>query len=679
MEKAADRVIFMAEMKYPELFKPLKIGTLELKNRIVMSPMDTKHQEPYMIWGDDTIAYYEERAKGGAGLIVTYACPALDRVEESPLLMSPFDKPEECRRQMKKLVAACHKYDCKLFIQLWSGFGRIAFPLGMNNFVAPSEGPNLWDPEIQHRALTTEEIRRIIRSHIDAAEVCKECGADGVNIVAAYGGYMGDQFSTSLFNHRTDEYGGDINGRARITVETIEGIKKRCGSDFPVTCRFTTRHHMPAIHHGQVPGTPYKEIGRDVPESIELGKIFEKAGCDAFLIGNGCYDALFWQYSPMYLPEGEWLDDVRPFTAQMDVPVICPGRILRPEMANEAIRNGTIDAVALGRALLADPQWPNKAFRGEADDIRPCIGCNNGCIGRVMSAQPLMCAVNPDIFNERNQELIPAAVPKNVAVIGAGIGGMEAARILKMRGHNVTIYEKSNEAGGLFLAASAPDFKQGDRRLIKWYLKKMGDLGIEIKYGQDMSAEDVKSLGAEEVIVATGTSPKMLPIPGIENANVIFAEDFLRGRKTAGRKVVILGGGWVGCEVALWLSEDPNTDVSIVEMTRGIMTGGNIQPPAMNLAYMEEVLNFRSNVHILLRTQATSFSAEGVNVTTKRAGDSFLPCDTVILCVGLAPNRSIYDQLKESMGDHVHLIGDADSPGIIMTAVQQANEVARKI
>ncbi len=669
----------MAELKYPELFKPLKIGSLELKNRIVMSPMDTKHQEPYMIWGDDTIAYYEERAKGGAGLIVTYACPALDKVEESPLLQSPFDRPEECRRQMKKLVAACHKYGCKLFIQLWSGFGRIAFPLGMNNYVAPSEGPNLWDPEIQHRAMTTEEVRRIIKAHIDAAEVCKECGADGVNIVAAYGGYMGDQFSTALFNHRTDEYGGDINGRARITVETIEGIKERCGRDFPVTCRFTTRHHMPAIHHGQVPGEPYREIGRDVPESIELGKIFEKAGCDAFLIGNGCYDALFWQYSPMYLPEGEWLDDVRPFTAQMNVPVICPGRILRPEMANEAIRNGTIDAVALGRALLADPQWPNKAYKGDAEDIRPCIGCNNGCIGRVMSAQPLMCAVNPDIFRERSQELLPAAAPKKVAVIGAGIGGMEAARVLKLRGHDVTIYEKSSEAGGLFLAASAPDFKQGDRRLIQWYLKQMKDLGIEIKYQCEMSAEAIKSLGAEEVIVATGTSPKMLPIPGIESANAVFAEDLLRGRKKAGRKVVVLGGGWVGCEVALWLSEDKGTDVTIVEMTKGIMTGGDIQPPAMNLAYMEEVLNFRENVHILLRSKAASFTADGVQVTTKRVGDRFIPCDTVVLSVGLTPNRALFDALKESMGDHVHLIGDADSPGIIMTAVQQANDVARAI
>ena len=661
--------------KYPHLFEPIQIGTKTVRNRVFMPPISTNLANKGYVT-DELVQHYGARARGGVGLIVSEVVTVEPTYIYLPGDMSIHD--DSFIPGWEKLCAEVHKYDTRILAQLFHP-AYMAFPIpGTPQLIAPSHvGP--YYAKSAPRPVTKEELKVLVRQFGEAARRVQQAGGDGVEIHAAHAHGLLGGFLSPLYNKRCDEYGGDINGRARITVETIEGIKERCGRDFPVTCRFTTRHHMPAIHHGQVPGEPYREIGRDVPESIELGKIFEKAGCDAFLIGNGCYDALFWQYSPMYLPEGEWLDDVRPFTAQMNVPVICPGRILRPEMANEAIRNGTIDAVALGRALLADPQWPNKAYKGDAEDIRPCIGCNNGCIGRVMSAQPLMCAVNPDIFRERSQELLPAAAPKKVAVIGAGIGGMEAARVLKLRGHDVTIYEKSSEAGGLFLAASAPDFKQGDRRLIQWYLKQMKDLGIEIKYQCEMSAEAIKSLGAEEVIVATGTSPKMLPIPGIESANAVFAEDLLRGRKKAGRKVVVLGGGWVGCEVALWLSEDKGTDVTIVEMTKGIMTGGDIQPPAMNLAYMEEVLNFRENVHILLRSKAASFTADGVQVTTKRVGDRFIPCDTVVLSVGLTPNRALFDALKESMGDHVHLIGDADSPGIIMTAVQQANDVARAI
>lgn len=669
----------MTELKYPELFQPFKIGNLEIKNRIVMTPMDTKHDAPNDAFNDDTIAYYEERAKGGTGLIVTNCCQATDGVEVSLALPSPFAYPENCRKQLKKLADACHKYDSKIFVQLWNNFGRIAFPIGTEAFVAPSEGPNLWDPEITHRELTMEEVKRIIQANVEAALLCKESGVDGINIVGAYGGYMGDQFATATFNHRKDQYGGDIHGRARVVTEMIQGMKQLCGEDFPVTVRFSTRHHMTGVHHGQIPGEPYQEFGRDVDESIELAKIYVDAGCDAFLIGNGCYDAMFWQYSPMYIPEGAWLDDVRPLTKEVSVPVICPGRILQPEMANEAIKDGTVTAVALGRALLADPQWANKAKNGNVDDIRPCIGCNNGCIGRVMSALPLMCAVNADVLCERNQTLIPTEKPKKIAIIGAGIGGMEVARIAKLRGHDVTIYEKGDKLGGIFVAASAPDFKYGDARLITWYEKQMKDLDIDIKFNSPMTSKSVMDLGADEVVVATGTFPKMPPIPGIDNANTIFAEDILSGKKKAGQKVVVLGAGLIGCESALMLSQDKNVDVTVVEIARYIMTGGDVQPPAANLAYMEEVLGARENVHLLLRTMATSFEKNCVNVTTKRVGESSVENDTVVIAVGLCSDKKIYEELKESFGDHVHLIGDAEAPGTILTAVRSAAKIGKTL
>jgi 2-enoate reductase len=484
----------MENLKYPELFKPFDIGSCHVKNRVVMTAMDTKHETENYIWSDETIGYYIERAKGGVGLIHTYACYCDSHVENGPAVDSPFADPARCREQLTKLADGVHKYGCKLFVQLWSGFGRIAFPMAMEgDLVSASDCANLWDPESRCRALTKDEIHRIVKAHIEAAKLCQECGADGVNIVAAYGGYLGDQMCMELFNRRTDEYGGSLENRARMDTEIISGIKAACGADFPVTCRFSIRNHMKSIGHGHMPEEPYTEVGRDTAESIALAKLFVAAGADGFLIGEGSYDAMYWQYPPMYQKEGLWLDDVKPFAREIHVPIMCPGRILMPDMANAAIADGTLTAAALGRALLADPQWPEKAREGRDEDIRPCIGCNNGCMARVMSGLPIMCAVNAELFNERNQAYVPAEVKKKIAVVGAGIGGMETARVAKLRGHDVTVFEKSDRVGGLFVAASVPDFKQGDRRLISWYEKQMRDLGIEVRLNTEATAETLKA------------------------------------------------------------------------------------------------------------------------------------------------------------------------------------------
>lgn len=666
--------------KYQELFKPFNIGSCQIKNRVVMTAMDTKHEEENYIWSDETINYYIERAKGGVGLIHTYACYCNSHVENGPAVDSPFADPERCRKQLKKLVDGCHKYGCKLFVQLWSGFGRIAFSMAMEgDLVAPSECGNRWDPEQRCRALTHDEIKRIISSHIEAAILCKECGADGVNIVAAYGGYLGDQMCMQLFNHRTDEYGGSLENRARMDVEIIRGIKEACGEDFPVTCRFSVKNHMSAIGKGHVLDEQYTEIGRDTAESIALAKLFVQAGADGFLIGEGSYDAIHWQYPPMYQKEGLWLDEVEPFTKAIGVPVMCPGRILTPEMANKALADGKITAVALGRALLADPMWVNKAANDDAEDIRPCIGCNNGCMARVMSGMPIMCAVNAELFNEANQELVPTENPKKIAIIGAGIGGMECARILKQRGHDVTIYEKSDHAGGLFVAASVPEFKEGDRRLIAWYTRQMDKLGVDIKYNCNMDADAVRALNADAVIVASGTKPIMPPIPGIEKANAVSAVDVLYGNVGYGKKIVIVGGGWIGCEVALWLSANKELDISVIEMSQGIMTGGEIQPAPPNEQYMVEALNYLDNVHVYTRTKVQSFDTGTVKVKQRKTGEFDIPADTVIVSIGLKSEQELYAQLKEEYGDNIFLVGDAESPGNILTAVQKANEVGKML
>lgn len=670
----------MEALKYPALFEPFSIGSCEVKNRIVMSAMDTKHEEENYIWSDETINYYIERAKGGVGLIHTYACYCDSHVENGPAVDSPFADSEKCRKQLTKLVDGVHQYGCKLFVQLWSGFGRIAFPMAMEgDLVAPSECGNRWDPENICRAMTKDEIHRIVKAHAEAAVLCKECGADGVNIVAAYGGYLGDQFSMEIWNHREDEYGGNLENRARMNVEIIRAIKEACGEGFPVTCRFSVKNHMKAPCHGHMPEEDYTEVGRDTEESIALARLFVEAGADGFLVGEGSYDAIYWQYPPMYQKEGLWLDEVRPFTETIGVPVMCPGRILTPDMGNKAVSDGTITAAALGRALLADPQWVNKAKAGKPEEIRPCIGCNNGCMARVMSGLPIMCAVNADLFNEADQELIPAAVPKKVAVVGAGIGGMETARILKLRGHDVTVFEKSDVVGGLFNAAGVPDFKSGDHRLIAWYEKQMKDLNIPIRFHTEATADGLKAEGFESVVVATGTAPKIPAMPGIEKIKTVSAIDVLYGKESVGKKIAIVGGGWIGCEVALWLSEDKEKEISVIEMSQGIMTGGEIQPAPPNEQYMVEAFEYRDNIHVYTRSKVLSFDEGSVHVKTRKVGEQDIPADTVIISIGLKPQRELYEALKESFGENVYLVGDAENPGNILTAVQKATEVAKAI
>ncbi|MDD5399521.1 MAG: tRNA-dihydrouridine synthase, partial [Dehalococcoidia bacterium] len=355
-------------LKYPELFKPFKIGKVELINRIVMSPM--------MVGGwldangnitDEVIDYYEERAKGGVGLIYTGAFPLNANIEKAnAIFVSPFDQPESFMAQLKKVVDRVHLYNTKLFIQMTVGNGRLMPPFLIDSTpISPSENPNWWDPGTTCRALTKEEIERLVQSAVTAALNCMMTGCDGVDFVGIYGGYLGDQFGTAAFNRRTDEYGGSVEGRAKLFTDIVKGVKAVCGADFPVTARLAAKHYMKGIQQSAVPGEKFEEFGRDVEESIAVAQKLEQAGFDALLMACGSYDSIYWLYSPMYQKDGLWLEDVAKVKAQLKIPVICPGKITRPQLANDAIKNGMVDAVALGRALLADPQWAGKARMGK--------------------------------------------------------------------------------------------------------------------------------------------------------------------------------------------------------------------------------------------------------------------------------------------------------------------------
>lgn len=664
--------------KFTELFQPFKIGKVEIKNKVVMSPMLTIGWfDEHSVISDRMIDYYVERAKGGVGAVFTAGNVPDAHLEDCAFTISPFQDPEHFVKQARKLADALHEYDCKLFIQIWFGLGRVAFSEFMaDQPVAVTEGPNRWKPEVTCREMTTEEVYRLIDSVVYGAKLIYEAGADGIDINGAYGGYMGDQFTTDIFNKRTDEFGGSMDGQLKVLTEIIRRIKVETAEDYPVTCRLGTKHYMRAERQAAVPGEDYIEAGRDIEESVAMAKKLEEAGYDGFLMGNGAYDSFHWLYPPMYHKEGLWLDDFAPLTKEVSVPVIGPGKILQPEMANDAIAEGKVTAVALGRALLADPQWVNKAAADAPEDIRPCIGCNAGCIGRIFAGQTMLCAVNADLFNERNQELAPAEKPKKIAVIGGGVGGMETARIAARRGHDVTIYDNRDQLGGMTLVANIPDYKAASRRLIDWFEREIKEAGVKVELNRTMTADDIKALDADAVVVATGAESKSLKVKGIDSENVITSIDALTKTKKIGQKVVIVGGGQVGCEVAYELLRE-GKDAAVVEFLDGLVAGGKEPVSAAVTLMLQDLLNY---YHAEIHTSSVLKEVKEHSVIIEKNGkEAEVPADTVILAVGFTANDTLYQTLKDC-GKEVYVIGDAkQSPGNIMHAVADGNQLGRTI
>lgn len=662
---------------YSELFQPFKIGKVEIKNKVVMAPMlSIGWFDEQSVISDKMIDYYEERAKGGVGAIFTCGNVPDAHLEDCPFTISPFQAPERFKAQVKKLVDTLHKYDTKLFVQVWFGLGRVAFSEFMaDQPVAVSEGPNRWKPEVVCREMTNEEIHTLIDSVVYGAKLIYEAGADGVDINGSYGGYMGDQFTTKAFNRRTDEFGGNMDGQLKVLTDIVKKIKSETAEDYPVTCRLGTKHYLKAERTACVPDEKYEEWGRDVDESVAMAKKLEEAGYDAFLMGNGSYDSFHWLYPPMYHKEGLWLDDFAPLTGKVGVPVIGPGKVLQPEMANAAIKDKKVDAIAVGRALLADPNWVNKAKEGNPEDIRPCIGCNAGCIGRIFAGQTMLCAVNADLFNERNQALIPAERAKKVAVIGGGIAGMEAARIASKRGHDVTIYEKGDQLGGATIAASIPDYKDASRRLLKWFEKEVKESGVKVEYNRELDKEAIQALDADAIVVSTGATAKVPPIAGIDQEHVVTAIDVLLGKVSVGEHVVVIGGGQVGCEVAYDLLREGKT-VSIVEFLDGIIAGGSEPVSAANILMLEDLLNYYK-ADMNLSTAVKEIKADTV-IVEKDGTEKEIKADTVILATGYKANDAIYDALKDC-GKEIYLCGDSRNPSNIMHAVADGNKAGRTI
>ena len=679
--------------KYKHLFSPIKVGGIELPNRIAMMPMGVfspRLMNPKTAaYTKDGADYYIERAKGGTGLIISGVVPIIPIPVRTPLCY-----PEEYVEEMKYLMDGVHEYGSKMFVQLTAMTGRAAHIESETDWKmlpAPAPIQNVWDPTIKNRGITKDEIHKYVENFAEASYLVKQAGGDGVEIHAVHEGYLLDQFAIGFYNKRTDEYGGCLENRLRFPREIVEAIKAKCGKDFPVSIRYSVRSYVKDFNRGALPWEEFEEKGRDLEEGITVAKMLEEFGYDMLNCDNGSYDSWFWPHPPVYMPKACNLKDVMKVKEAVSIPVVCAGRFDDPDLAEKAIAEGKIDIMGMGRPLLADADLANKFREGRLADVRPCISCHQGCLGRIFQGKDISCAVNPACGREKSYALAPAKTKKKIMVIGGGLGGMEAARVCALRGHEVDLYEKTGELGGVFIAAAAPDFKEDDKNLVKWYIKQMEDLPVNVH----MNTEVTEEMTAEydEIFVATGAKERRLDTPGFDSENVTYAVDTLRNIEVNGENVIIVGGGLTGCEIAYKLGQE-GKKVTVVEMTETILNAFGLSAANYNMLmelldyYKVNVIknavveSYKDGVATVIETQKNYPNAanrakrmfavgpQGIKVKHE------IPADHIVVSVGYIPNQSLYEKIK---GEHVYLIGDAKQPTNIMDAIWAAYETAKDL
>ena len=681
--------------KYQALFTPWKIGNVEIKNRIVLCPMGgTSLFGWFELTGckfdKEAANFFLERARNNVGLIIPGIAPLRDTFWGKWLWQNP-----KMFKDLKVFMDEIHKTGAKLFVQLTAGMGRswaiteLVAPLHKNKITraivkpiidtshelaSPSPQPSRWAHDIECPEMTLEQIHEIIEAFAKTAKLCKEAGVDGVEVHAVHEGYLLDQFSMEFFNKRTDEYGGSFENRYRFATDVVKAIKEACGADFPVSLRYSVESKMKGFCEGAMPGEDYVEVGRNMAESEKAAKYLQDAGYDMLNADNGTYDSWYWAHPPMYMPQNCNLEDVAHIKQFVDIPVVCAGR-MEPDVGAQAVAEGRIDAVGVARQFLADPEWITKMIEDRLEDIRPCICCHAGCFNFSSSkghanTQDLTdtmglarCALNPETMQSKKYHLEPAKKSKKVAIIGGGIGGMEAAIVCAKRGHTVTLYEKTDKLGGVFIAAAAPSFKEKDRELIAWYRREVAKLPITVKMNTEIT--DVKTLDADEIIVATGAKAKRIPVSGADTA--IEAVDYLLGNKTVGENVVVIGGGLTGCEIAYDLYLQGKKPV-IVEAQDDLITTPGIC--LANTSYLRDF--FKTNqVPVHLETTVSEIKADGVVLVRPNGSKETVPADSVILSVGYKPDP------VTTKG--VYVVGDADSVGNLRTVIWGVWDVCMKL
>ncbi|MFA5514320.1 MAG: FAD-dependent oxidoreductase, partial [Sphaerochaetaceae bacterium] len=524
-------------------------------------------------------------------------------------------------------------------------------------------------PDTTCRSLETWEVDKLAEAFGKAAEIVRDAGFDGIE-VHGHEGYLIDQFVTKIWNKREDKYGGDLNGRLTFPKNILKAIKEAVGDELTVIYRYGGKHFLKDFNTGTLKADEI-EAGRDLGESIAIAKKLESAGYDGLHIDCGCYESVYWAHPPTYMPEGVLLDYSSSIKKAVNIPVIGVGKLGNPAIAESALAEKKIDMIALGRDLLSDPQWPNKVFLGKEKEIRRCIGCHE-CMYLAETGKYLTCAVNPFCGNESIVTFKKIEKQKNIAIIGGGVAGMEAARILKIRGHNVEVFERKDHLGGHLLPAAKPEFKSDLRYLVDWYEQEMKKQQIIIHLNKEFSLDDLDDKEFDVYIVATGSESINLNIKGIDKSKVASSIEIINEEKELEGKIAVVGGGVEGCETAIWLASK-GKKVIIIEKLKEVARGIHRANRAMLLEMLKEY-------SIPIYTSATAMEINGRELKIYNQESKAITeiVDGVVISVGMRPiNGLYYDLIKR--GKVAHLIGDGYKPGKIADAVWQATMLCTEL
>ena len=642
------------ELKH--LFTPLKIGAFTVKNRIV----STGHLSNFAVQGlpsERHFDYWVNKARGGVGLIVTEDQAVHPSGGSEPFVIQAYR--DECVEPFRRITSAIHEHGAKMVAQL--------FHPASNWFPTREEGLPLWSAgpvsanfnvESTHE-IDREEIHEVIDSFASSAVRMKEAGLDGVELMGAHG-FLMEQFLSPRTNRRTDEYGGSEENRMRFVKELMAAVRQAVGKDFTVGMRIS--------------GDQFQRGGLALDDMKRIcGSLADTGDVDYLSVSIGMGGAII---PPMYVASAAFVYLAAGIKEEVDIPVFCAGRIVDPIKAEDILAKNQADMVAMTRACLCDPELPMKAKEGRLDEIRYCIGCNEGCWGRSAQKLPITCALNPSAGREEEMKITPAPTKKRVMVIGGGLAGMEAARVAALRGHDVALYEKGAELGGQLLIAARAPGRQDMAEPVRYYRRQFELLGVEVRLGMEVTPELVEQEGADAVIVATGGIAARGAFPGSDNPNVVLARDVLSGKAEVGKKVVVhsMDRSTEGFTAADFLLESGHE----VELL--------IPHPIAPLATEPITFGFimtriaQAGGKITMGLDIASFDGSGLVLGGVFGGNvqAREGIDTIVVSRGSKANDGLYKALKGRVKE-LHVIGQALAPRKMLESTLDGLRIGRTI